>query len=82
MSKKRSNFTQKPLPHNFVLQILAILFHQLLHLRINHEHTVGLITVAIVVILVILFRRVEVGKRGDLRNDGLLVSARLPQRLL
>src|SRR5947209_20632122 len=57
------------------LQIVAVLFQQLLDLGINHHHAIRLVGVAVVILLVIVLGWIEVGEGQNFRDYRISIAA-------
>src|SRR5437588_4036517 len=63
-------------PDTFFFYIIPIFFQQLPYLGVYYQHTIGLITISVIIISMIVFSRVEVGERSHFGNNRLVIGPR------
>src|SRR5262249_54312095 len=64
------------LPDTFFFKVIPIFFQQLPYLGVYYQHTIGLITISVIIIFMIVFSRVEVGEGSNFGNNRLVISPR------
>src|SRR6266536_4186327 len=63
-------------PDTFFFYIIPIFFQQLAYLRVYYQHTIGLITISVIIIFMIVSSWIEVGEGSNFSNNRLVIGPR------
>ena len=75
--------TERPdLPGTLLFDLIAVRLQQLLHFGVDDKHAIGRGTIAVVIVFMVAFGGIEVGKGRNFGDNRFLVEARFLRCLL